>query len=181
MKVFQYGIKCPFQIDRAVFKWLSKNQKQSNYSEKPKPKQLLRPITTGAGSAMNQSQFLAITCNSHVLSPKGLNKVQHWLWDLVTWLSFWKYHTKVFPVLWRLQWRVSAFKSDEEANLHCPLSVDDLSFFTVVGTIMTSYLIPSTNIIWLSGIFKFSNGNLIVNNFIIIYHFVRFKLLRPAL
>ena len=31
--------------------------------EKPKPKQLLRPITTGAGSTMNQSQFLAITCN----------------------------------------------------------------------------------------------------------------------
>ena len=32
--------------------------------EKPKPKQLLRPITTGADSSMNQSQFLAITCNS---------------------------------------------------------------------------------------------------------------------
>ena len=32
--------------------------------EKPTPKQLLRPITTGANSAMNQSQFLAITCNS---------------------------------------------------------------------------------------------------------------------
>ena len=32
--------------------------------EKPNPKQLLRPITTGAGSAMNQLQFLAITCNS---------------------------------------------------------------------------------------------------------------------
>ena len=32
--------------------------------EKQRPKQLLRPITTGAGSAMNQSQFLAITCNS---------------------------------------------------------------------------------------------------------------------
>ena len=31
--------------------------------EKPKPKQLLRPIT-GAGSAMNQSQFVTITCNS---------------------------------------------------------------------------------------------------------------------
>mgnify|MGYP000657002613 CR=1 FL=1 len=29
-----------------------------------KPKQLLRPITIGAGSAMNQSQLLAITCNS---------------------------------------------------------------------------------------------------------------------
>ena len=32
--------------------------------EKPKPKLLLRPITTGAGSAMNQSLFPAITCNS---------------------------------------------------------------------------------------------------------------------
>ena len=31
--------------------------------EEPNPKQLLRPITTGAGSAMSQSQFLAITCN----------------------------------------------------------------------------------------------------------------------
>ena len=32
--------------------------------EKPKPKQSLRPITTGANNAMNQSQFLAITGNS---------------------------------------------------------------------------------------------------------------------
>ena len=32
--------------------------------ENSKPKQLLRPITTGADSAMNQSQFLAVTCNS---------------------------------------------------------------------------------------------------------------------
>ena len=32
--------------------------------EKPKPKQLLRPITTGTNSAMNQSQLIAITCNS---------------------------------------------------------------------------------------------------------------------
>ena len=32
--------------------------------EKPKPKQLLRPIKTGANSAMNQSQYLATTCNS---------------------------------------------------------------------------------------------------------------------
>ena len=31
--------------------------------EKPKPKQLLPPITTGANSAMNQSEFLAVTCN----------------------------------------------------------------------------------------------------------------------
>ena len=54
--------------------------------EKPKPKQLLRPITTGAGSAMNQSQFLAITCNS--LEARGESRVHgaigfgldsHWL------------------------------------------------------------------------------------------------------
>ena len=31
--------------------------------EKPKPKQLFRPITT-ANSAMDRSQFLAISCNS---------------------------------------------------------------------------------------------------------------------
>ena len=31
--------------------------------EKPKRKQLLRPITTGTNSAMNQSQFLAFTRN----------------------------------------------------------------------------------------------------------------------
>ena len=30
--------------------------------ENPKRKQLLRPITTGADSVMNQSEFLAITC-----------------------------------------------------------------------------------------------------------------------
>ena len=39
--------------------------------EKPKPKQLLRPITTGAGSAMNQSQFLAITYNSFEAREKS--------------------------------------------------------------------------------------------------------------
>ena len=39
--------------------------------EKPKPKQLLRPITTGTNSAMNQSQFLAITCSSLVAREKS--------------------------------------------------------------------------------------------------------------
>ena len=38
--------------------------------EKPKPKQLIRPITTEAASAMNQSQFLAISCNA----PKAREK-----------------------------------------------------------------------------------------------------------
>ena len=54
--------------------------------EKPKPKQLLRPITTGAGSAMNQSQFLAILCNSlqkweksHIHGAIGFGFASHWL------------------------------------------------------------------------------------------------------
>ena len=52
--------------------------------EKPKPKQLLRPITTGTNSAMNQSQFLAITCNSLVAREKtrvhgAVGFASHWL------------------------------------------------------------------------------------------------------
>ena len=56
--------------------------------EKPNPKQLFRPITTGAGSAMNQSQFLAITCNSLKAREKsrvrgavgfGFGFDSHWL------------------------------------------------------------------------------------------------------
>ena len=54
--------------------------------EKPKPKQLLRPITTGTNSSMNQSQFLAITCNSpeareisRVHGAIGFGFASHWL------------------------------------------------------------------------------------------------------
>ena len=54
--------------------------------EKPKPKQLLRPITTGADSAINQSQFLAITCyslkapeKSRVRGAIGFGFASHWL------------------------------------------------------------------------------------------------------
>ena len=53
---------------------------------KPKPKQLLRPITTGADSATNQSQFLEITCNtlkarekSRVHGAIGFGFASHWL------------------------------------------------------------------------------------------------------
>ena len=42
--------------------------------EKPKPKQLLRPIKIGTNSAMNQSQFLKITCNS--LEAREKSRVQ---------------------------------------------------------------------------------------------------------
>ena len=54
--------------------------------EKPKPKQLLRPIAKGADSAMNQSQFLAITCSSLKRREKsrlhgaiGFGFASHWL------------------------------------------------------------------------------------------------------
>ena len=54
--------------------------------EKPKPKQLLRPMTTGAANEMNQSQFLAITCNSlkarersRVHGAIGFGFASHWL------------------------------------------------------------------------------------------------------
>ena len=58
--------------------------------EKPKPKQLRRPIPTGANSEMNQSQFLEITCNSLEAREKsrvhgaigfgfGFGFASHWL------------------------------------------------------------------------------------------------------
>ena len=54
--------------------------------EKPKPKQLLRRITTGGDSAINQSQFLAITYNSLKAREKsrvhgtiGFGFTSHWL------------------------------------------------------------------------------------------------------
>ena len=54
--------------------------------EKPKPKQLLRPITKRADSAMNQSQFPAITCTSLKAREKsrvhgaiGFGFASHWL------------------------------------------------------------------------------------------------------
>ena len=54
--------------------------------EKPKLKQLIRTITTGADSVMNQSQFLAITCNSLKAREKsrvhgaiGFGFASHWL------------------------------------------------------------------------------------------------------
>ena len=54
--------------------------------EKLSAKQLLPPITTGTNSAMNQSQFLAITCDSLKAPEKsrvhgaiGFGFASHWL------------------------------------------------------------------------------------------------------
>ena len=46
----------------------------SSDCRKTKPKQLLRPITTRTNSVMNQSQFLAITCN--LLEAQEKSRVQ---------------------------------------------------------------------------------------------------------
>ena len=66
--------------------------------EKPKPTQLLKPITTGADSAMNQSQLQAITCNSlkarersHVDGAIGFGFVSH---SLKNWRESFKPITK---------------------------------------------------------------------------------------
>ena len=61
--------------------------------EKPKPKQLLRPITTGAGSAMNQSQFLAIICKT--CSKRGKNHAYMTRLVLVLLLIGWKTGTSL--------------------------------------------------------------------------------------
>ena len=57
-----------------------------------KPKQLLRPITTGADSAMNQSQFLAITCNSLKAREKSgvLGAIGFGFGFASHWLKFWR-------------------------------------------------------------------------------------------
>jgi len=54
--------------------------------EKATPKLLLRPITTGVNNAMNQSEFLAITCNlpkarekSRVVAATDFYFSSHWL------------------------------------------------------------------------------------------------------
>ena len=56
--------------------------------EKPKPKQLLRPITTGADSATNQSQFLEITCNT--LKAREKSRVHGAIGFASHWLKNWR-------------------------------------------------------------------------------------------
>ena len=53
-----------------------------------KPRQLLRPITTGANSAMNQSQLLAITCNS--LKAREKSRVHGAIGFGSHWLKNWR-------------------------------------------------------------------------------------------
>ena len=69
--------------------------------EKLKPKQLLRPITTRTNSAVNQSQFIGITCNlleaqekSRVRGAIGFGFISLWLKN---WRKSFKPITKSVP------------------------------------------------------------------------------------
>ena len=90
--------------------------------EKPKPKQLLRPITTGTNSAMNQSQLLAISCNSLEAREKsrvhgaigfGFGFASHWLKN---WRDSFK------PVTKRNRNHVITFDSHLKTALKCEIS-----------------------------------------------------------
>ena len=101
--------------------------------EKPKPKQLLRPITTGTNSSMNQSQFLAITCNapeareiSRVHGAIGFGFASHWLKN---WRESLKPITKrsnrnhVITLDSHLKTALSVLRN---YNLHCSMPVQNL-------------------------------------------------------
>ena len=91
--VYVHFLPRSFHSNSALFSWLLKiNTTQlerfSNDCRKTKTKAilLLWPITAGANSAMNQSQFLAVTCNSpkakeksHVYGGIGFSFASHWL------------------------------------------------------------------------------------------------------
>ena len=97
--------------------------------EKPKLKQLLLPITTGAASEMNQSQFLAITYNSLKAREKsrvhgaiGFGFTSHWLKN---WHESFKPITKrsdcntllLSTVIWKLLYYIyHRFQHINEAN-----------------------------------------------------------------
>ena len=79
--------------------------------EKPKAKQLLRPITTGTNSAMNQSHFLAITCN-YGGSKRGKNHAYKVGLVLVLLVIGWKTGASLKPITKRSnRYHVIAFDS----------------------------------------------------------------------
>ena len=84
--------------------------------EKPKPKQLLRPITTGADSAMNQSQFLAITCNSLKAREKSRVQGAIALGFASHWLKNWRESFK--PITKKKQSRNYFRQSFENCSIH---------------------------------------------------------------
>ena len=104
-EIIQHSVSLCRQLDFIMNSVINTSlMKGADYSgfqmtvEKPKPKQLLPPITTRAGSAMNQEQCLAITCNSlkareesRVHGAIGFGFASHWL---KTWRESFKPITK---------------------------------------------------------------------------------------
>ena len=75
---------------RAVFKWLSKNQNQSNYFDQSQPEQ----------AARWKNQFLAILCNllqvrekSRVHGAIGFGFASHWLKNCASSKGSWQAYT----------------------------------------------------------------------------------------
>ena len=115
--------------------------------EKPKLKQLLRPITTGTNSARNQSQFLAITSNSleareksRVHGASGFGFASHWLKN---WRDSFKPTTKRSN-----HNHVITFDGHLKTTLY--LNNNTLLFFSILvngGRIFTLPLCSSVNIL----------------------------------
>ena len=112
--------------------------------EKPKPKQLLRPITAGANSAMNQSEFLAIICNllkarekSRVHGAIGFDFASHWLKN-------WRESFK--PIIKRSNRNhvITFYSHLKTALFERWHSVDD-DFMMVALQWMKSFRVPSKN------------------------------------
>ena len=105
---------------------------------KPKPKQLLRPITTtGAGSAMNQSQFLAIACNS--LEAREKSRVHAWC----NWFGFDSH--------WLKNWRESFKPITKRSNPNHGITFDShletaltLLMFNLFDTKFFCFISPTT-------------------------------------
>ena len=95
-----------------------------------KPKQLLRPITTAADSAMNQSQFLAISCNSLEARKKS------------------RLHSAIgfaFDSRWLKNWRESFKPINERSNRNHVITCD-------------SHLKTALPEIWITSSSIFSHG-----------------------
>ena len=106
--------------------------------EKPKPKQFFRPITTGTDSATNQSQFLAITCNS---KPGEKNHAYMVRLVLVLRLIGWKTWRESFePITKHSQSRNYYRQSFENCSI---TTVNEIChFFSVVIRLSSTCLIP---------------------------------------
>ena len=109
--------------------------------EKPKPKQLPKPITTRANSAMNQSEFLAVICN--LLKAREKLRV-HGAIGFGHWLKNWRESFK--PIIKRSNRNhvITFYSHLKTALFERWHSVDD-DFMMVALQWMKSFRVPSKN------------------------------------